>query len=204
MRRKFFLLLTALIVVVFVNIRLLSFETCVSVSMQPTALLGDVLLLWRGDWLLKRPLHRGDVIVFSVPHQKDFLKRVIGIPGDTVQLIGGRVYVNGVVLPRTPLVPQEHHLSMAWETIGGVQHQILEASDAEAHDNTVIYKVSPEHVFVLGDHRDDSKDSRLSPPGLVPFSSIKGRAVFRLWYVPLNSWPMRFDRGFAPLDRRIV
>lgn len=105
-----------------------------------------------------RPIARGDVIVFSYPldPERTFIKRVIGLPGDTVQIRDGHVFVNGIEL-REVYVPRK-----------------FETDEFDAP-----IKVSANHYYVLGDHRNVSNDSRFW--GLVPRRNIIGKAVLRYW-----------------------
>lgn len=103
-------------------------------------------------------IERGDVIVFRYPrdHRKSFIKRVIGIPGDRVRVIEGRVYLNGELLPE-PYVSQEYFDNRSYEE----------------------RLVKPDTYYVMGDHRSMSNDSR--DFGLVPRGNIYGKAVFGYW-----------------------
>lgn len=103
-------------------------------------------------------IERGDMVVFFFPldHTKSYIKRVIGLPGDTVQIDKGTVYVNGERLAE-PYVPDEYR-------------------DRQA---LPLETVPPDNYFVLGDHRSSSNDSRAW--GMVPRSNIYGKAVFVYW-----------------------
>lgn len=104
-------------------------------------------------------IERGDIVVFWYPNDPDksFVKRVIGLPGETVEVRSGRVLVNGIEL-REPYLDTEHNLSLpSWPA----------------------KKVDDHHYFVMGDNRDNSLDSRYW--GLVPEKYIYGKAFFRYW-----------------------
>lgn len=109
------------------------------------------------------PIDRGDVVVFWYPldRSKSFIKRVIGLPGDTVEIRAGHLYLNGKVLPE-PYVPASY----------------LDGSSYGAR------KIAPDEYFVMGDHRDSSNDSRMF--GTVPRDYIYGKAVFAYW--PMNQF----------------
>jgi signal peptidase I len=106
------------------------------------------------------PIRRGDVVVFWYPldRTKSFIKRVVALPGETVEIRQGRVYVDGHVLEE-PYVPL----------------RFLDSS------SLLPVKVPPQHFFVLGDHRNSSNDSRVF--GMVPSECIYGKAVFAYWPV---------------------
>lgn len=113
-------------------------------------------------------LDRGDIIVFKAPpsEDKDYIKRIIGIPGDTVRIEGGRVYLSGNLLDESFYLAPTVHTSA-----GGF------ASEGQE------IKVSPQSYFVMGDNRSSSSDSR--DWGLVTFDKVIGKSTLVYW--PLNS-----------------
>lgn len=144
---------------------------------------------------------RGDVVVFRLPSDTrvDYIKRLVGLPGDRIQVKNGRLYINGKAVEVTRkgdiMVPDnnggEENAVLYEETLpGGVTHNIL--STTEGHldprtgfdsDNTQEYVVPPKHYFFMGDNRDNSQDSRYtkelgyaSGPGFVPEENLVGRA----------------------------
>ena len=131
---------------------------------------------------------RGDVVVFKLPTNTaiDYIKRIVAMPGERVQVINGRLYINGVRVEREAvgLVQEEDNryeteaLMEYIETLpGGIMHRIYEKSDNEVLDNTVEYKVPAGHYFVMGDNRDNSQDSRVQNlVGFVPYENLVGRA----------------------------
>ncbi|TMM52982.1 signal peptidase I [Sulfitobacter sabulilitoris] len=149
---------------------------------------------------------RGDVVVFRHPVSgRDYIKRLIGLPGETVQVRQGVVYINGVAAPQTPdgdfteeMAPQGPQAlrprcengpvgnggacikSRAIEALpSGTQHAVLNIGN-QASDNTGVYTVPEGQYFFMGDNRDNSADSRLAQPaggvGFVPFENLIGRA----------------------------
>jgi len=108
-----------------------------------------------------RPIERGDVVVFRFPNdpKRRFVKRVIGLPGDTVRITQGRVYVNDKLV-------DEPYVYVSGHRVGG-------------SENLPAVRVPDGHYYMLGDHRNLSSDSRSWGP--VPRRDILGRAVFRFW-----------------------
>lgn len=160
---------------------------------------------------------RGDVIVFKLPTNTsvDYIKRLIGMPGDRIQVRGGRLYINGEQVEREPVgmrrmgTPEGGYQNVMEyiETLpGGAMHRIYEESDNEGLDNTKEFVVPEGHYFMMGDNRDNSQDSRVeSLVGFVPHINLVGRAdilffsigegasVFKPW-----TWftEIRYDRLF--------
>lgn len=159
---------------------------------------------------------RGDVVVFKFPgdNKTDFIKRVIGLPGDKIQVTNGRLYINDKLMNREPvgryvirdytLFPQE--FTEYVETLPeGQTHRILEYSDeVEIVDNTPQFIVPEGQYFMMGDNRDNSNDSR-KDIGFVPLENIEGKARILFyshddttrWYNPI-SWitSIRWKRLF--------
>ena len=175
-------------------------------SMLPTLLVGDYLFVskpaygysehsmpfgiadFEGRVMADEP-KRGDVVVFKLPTNTsiDYIKRVIGMPGDTVQMIKGRLYINGEQVEREAVGYVENEENNDYqrratmeyiETLpGGIMHRIYEDTDNGDLDNTPLYTVPAGHYFVMGDNRDNSQDSRVQQlVGFVPFENLVGRA----------------------------
>lgn len=157
---------------------------------------------------------RGDVVVFHHPaEQADLIKRVIGLPGDTVEVRGGRLILNGQLVPREPLpsakvpvsanspcrvVPPAHPVVVSLggqqtcmyraylETLpGGPSYTVLDQVNDGPADDFPATKVPADHVFLMGDNRDDSLDSRFPTfeggVGMLPTENLIGRAIFTFW-----------------------
>jgi len=202
-------------------------------SMIPTLLVGDYLFVSKSSYGYSRhslpfslplipgrifytPVTRGDVAVFKKPTdgRTDYIKRIIGLPGDTIQVKGGVLNINGKPVKREfveEYVYQDthgiyHSTKKYMETLpGGKRHVIIEESDRDRADNTQVYKVPSNHYFAMGDNRDNSMDSRyLLDVGFVPKENFVGRAEFlffsndgSFWTFWKWPWSLRFDRFFA-------
>ncbi|MCX6550384.1 MAG: signal peptidase I [Acidobacteria bacterium] len=150
-------------------------------SMEPNLLIGDHLLVNKfvfaptvssGERLLLpiRDVRRGDVVVFKFPEdpERDFIKRVIGLPGETVELKAHRIYINGKAIDE----PYAHYLPRP-ERVGA------EVTSDDVRDAYGPAHVPPNHLFVMGDNRDNSEDSRYW--GFLPTDNVKGRALMIYW-----------------------
>lgn len=198
-------------------------------SMIPSLLVGDYLFVSKYSYGYSRhslplslPLipgrvfsskpERGDVAVFKLPkdNKTDYIKRIVGLPGDKIQVQEGRLYINGKLVDRRALpgyaakgpFGSTANIPQFEETLpNGVKHLILEKTDRGQLDNTPVYTVPPGHVFGMGDNRDDSLDSRvLSDVGYIPMENLVGRAEFIFFsYDPEGAaWPLtvRWPRLF--------
>jgi signal peptidase I len=187
-----------------VLIRAFTFEpfSAPSGSMSPTIVVGDYFFTAKYRYgysrysfpfsrpafagrILGREPERGDVMVYRQPKDPsiDFVKRVVGLPGDTIQVKEGVLYINGQPVPREPLGEYVDNETMTrtkrWrETLpDGRSYEILDTGKSPL-DNTQVYTVPGGRYFVLGDHRENSVDSRLPESqggGLVPFENLVGR-----------------------------
>ena len=197
-------------ILIAIGIRTVAFEpfNIPSGSMIPTLLVGDYLFVSKYSYGYSRfsmPLSpdlfsgrifgsvpkRGDVVVFKFPHDTsiDYIKRVIGLPGDRIQVKGGQLYINGTLAPRKKIgdyvESDEGRRTVATEYTetlpNGVQHPILKEIDAGYMNDTPEFQVPADHVFVMGDNRDNSSDSRImdrTGVGYVPLENLVGRAEF--------------------------
>ena len=146
----------------------------------------------------------GDMIVFRVPGDPALLhvKRVVGLPGDRVQMKAGRLYVNGTQIARKPAgsyVTEGDGAPMLLRRFietwpDGRSYAILKATDDGPLDNTRLFRVPQDNAFVLGDNRDNSADSRMMDKvGFVPSDNVIGRAWTILWSPDLGRILRRID-----------
>lgn len=196
-----------------------------SASMEPTLLIGDALLASKypyGYGTASLPIHvawpdsgrvfgatpkRGDVVVFRWPGDRAqvWVKRVIGLPGDRVQIKQGQVWINGVATPVTSDgLGEAENDNGSGETAhryietlpGGVAHPIFKLHDNGRLDNTADVTVPDDRLFVMGDNRDNSADSRVPVAqggvGLLPMDNLVGRvdAIVGSWDLGIRSQPM--------------
>lgn len=207
-------------------------------SMIPTLLVGDYLFVSKysygysqyafpldlasfdGRIMAKEP-KRGDVAVFRQPKKPtiDYIKRIVGLPGDRISVNDGILYINDTAVIRKKLNVEtledsfgrlasynkyEEHLP------GGVKHLIAEKSDEELFDNTQTYVVPEGHFFAMGDNRDNSQDSRaMNEVGFVPMDNLVGKAQFIFFSTDGSArllhfweWPsaIRWERLFQTIN----
>jgi signal peptidase I len=199
-------------------------------SMIPTLQIGDHIFVSKFSYGLSIPFtdtkilqyaqpKRGDVIVFKYPqdHSTDYIKRVVGLPGDVIEMKQEELYVNGKPVHRERLprvcndgepprggIYDDHECELWEETLGGVQHETIQEPGRGGRDfpRTV---VPPNQLFVMGDNRDNSSDSRVW--GFVDMELVKGRALVVWWsraetdsYSPA-AWfkAIRWRRFFHPV-----
>jgi signal peptidase I len=203
-------------------------------SMKETLLVGDYLFVSKYTYGYSRysipfspPLfsgriwsgnpERGDIVVFRLPKDDttDYIKRVIGLPGDRIQMIEGVLHINGEPVKRERIedfIENEEggrttRVKRWRETLpNGVSYTTLDLIDNGFYDNTSVYNVPAGQYFMMGDNRDNSTDSRvLSQVGYVPLQNIVGKAqvIFfsiqegeRAWELWRWPWSVRWDRLF--------
>ncbi|NIY74249.1 signal peptidase I [Thalassospira sp. HF15] len=199
-------------------------------SMIPTLLVGDYLFVSKFSYgyskhsmpfslpiipgrVFESEPERGDVVVFKLPSDtsQDYIKRVIGLPGDTVQVKEGRLYINNKMIERERIEDyiltdgggRSAAVPQYIETLpNGRVHRILEMfGDQGPSDNTEAFTVPDGHFFMMGDNRDNSADSRAFPSRFrfVPIENLVGRAEF-LFYSKDSSQPV-YDLGSIRFDR---
>ncbi len=186
-------------------------------SMLPSLLVGDFILVNKFSYGIRLPVinkkivdlgapQRGDVAVFRFPRDEsvNYIKRVVGLPGDRVVYQGKKLYVNGQLMPQGPATSYTvqqggemlYEAARLTEKLDGVEHAIL--LSARPDPTPQEYVVPPGHYFVMGDNRDHSNDSRYW--GFVPEENLVGKA-FLIWFswdsAGDSPWPWQriaFDR----------
>ncbi|MGN6469972.1 MAG: signal peptidase I [Rhizobiaceae bacterium] len=189
-------------------------------SMRPTLLEGDYLFVTKWAYGYSKyslplapdifsgriwgsPPKRGDVVVFKFPPDPslDYIKRVIGLPGDHIQMKHDELYINGVVVPRKKvgqidnpdITEVDRPVDVYRETLpNGVSYDTLDLTQNGLGDDTREFVVPPRHYFMMGDNRDNSSDSRFAV-GYVPAENLVGRANIIFFSIaggasPLEIW----------------
>jgi signal peptidase I len=234
----FKVIIQALLIAVVIRTLLFQPFNIPSSSLVPTLLVGDYLFVSKFSYgfskhsipfsppvfsgrILGSEPKRGDIAVFKLPRDPsiDYIKRVIGLPGDRIQMIDGILHINGQPVPKLKLGTKELNAGAGYkdeatyyrETLpNGVSYTIqeLEKFGNKLGRNTSAYVVPPGHFFMMGDNRDNSLDSRdMSSQGVgyVPYENFVGRAeviffsveedsaAWKIWEWP---WSVRWSRIF--------
>ena len=225
----------ALLIALVLRILLFQPFTIPSASMEPTLLEGDYIIVSKYSYgysrhsipfspkvvegrIFERPPARGDVIVFKLPRdgRTDYIKRLIGLPGDRVQVREGAVYVNNEPIARKDLGPGvvetdygfTRQVTRFLETQGTHTYTTYDFGPDGEVDNTEVFIVPEDNYFFMGDNRDNSLDSRVPPyaqgVGMVPSENLVGKAqiillswnreaaLFKPWTWVTEARPSRF------------
>jgi len=226
----------ALVIALFLRVLLFQPYTIPSASMEPNLYEGDYIVVTKFSYgwshvsipfsppifsgrIFAKPPQRGDIAVFKTPAGKhlDLIKRVIGLPGDRIQMRQGLLYINDKQVPRTPLGTVKEDIGEGYvrdvarfrETLPNGKSYVTNDFGTDGQlDNTDVYLVPAGHYFMMGDNRDNSEDSRVPPEaggvGYVPAENFEGKAqiillswkpgasIFKPWTWVLNLQPSRF------------
>tara|TARA_B100001540_G_C15688216_1_gene588043 strand:- start:322 stop:1047 length:726 start_codon:yes stop_codon:yes gene_type:complete len=225
--KKFFNNLKSIILAVFIALLIRSFIAepfnIPSGSMKPNLLVGDFIFVSKWSYGYSRhslpfsiPLipkrifsnipKRGDVVVFKTPqdNRTDYIKRVIGLPGDKIKIVNGEIILNDSNIIRKKMndfIDNDDQSSMKRvrrykEYIDNLNFNILDIMDNGIVDNTETFIVPEGHFFVMGDNRDNSQDSRFKTIGYIPFDNLVGKARFIFFslensrFLEIWKWPM--------------
>lgn len=199
-------------------------------SMKPTLLVGDFIFVSKWSYgyskhslpfsiplitkkIFSKQPKRGDIAVFKATYDNrtDYIKRVIGLPGDKIKILNGNIVINNKTIIKQQIEDfvdidqygKKYRLRQYKEFFYGLEFHTLDITDKGIVDNTNLYIVPDEHFFVLGDNRDNSQDSRfLNQVGFIPFENLVGRAQYIFFslensrFFELWKWPraIRYDR----------
>jgi len=235
-------ILYALLIALVLRVFLFQPFTIPSASMEPNLYEGDYIIVSKWDYgyskhsmpfsppiikgrLFNTAPHRGDVVVFKLPrdNKTDYIKRVIGLPGDQIQMLDNQLYINGKAVPNVhtgkpkilpPDEAKDNDIQQYRETLpGGRTHLMQDFGPYHRLDTTPIYTVPAGYYFMMGDNRDNSQDSRVPMTedgvGYVPAENLVGRArvIMFSWYPGASLWKpwtwftkVRFSRFFHGLQ----
>jgi signal peptidase I len=226
----------ALLIALVLRVLLFQPFTIPSASMEPNLYQGDYIIVSKYSYgyskhsilfspplfsgrVFGRPAERGDVVVFKLPrdNRTDYVKRVIGLPGDRIQMKDGLLYLNGEKVQRTFAGTAKEDTGYGFvrevahfrETLPGGKTFLTSDYGADGElDNTDVFVVPENHYFMMGDNRDNSSDSRVAPEaggvGYVPAENLEGKAqiillswnpeasIFKPWTWLLDARPSRF------------
>jgi signal peptidase I len=225
----------ALLIALFLRVLLFQPFTIPSASMEPTLLEGDYIIVSKYSYgysrhsipfspplfsgrIMDRAPQRGDIVVFKLPRDghTDYIKRLIGLPGDRIQIKAGALFINGVAVPRQPLGPIRIETSYGYDQevlrfketfTNGRSFTTYDFGPGGDEDDTGVYVVPEGQYFFMGDNRDNSLDSRWPEAvgvGFVPAENLVGKAqiillswdkdvsVFKPWTWVLDARPSRF------------
>ena len=239
-KNSFFGNLKSIFIAIFIALLIRSFIfepfNIPSGSMKPNLLVGDFIFVSKYSYGFSKhslpfsiPLipgkifsntpERGDVVVFKNPenNRTDYIKRVIGLPGDKIEIKNGIIFINGSEILRKKLsdfIDTDNNTSnkrvrMYNEYFFNKEINILDITDNGIADNTQLFNVPENHFFVMGDNRDNSQDSRfISTVGFIPYENLVGKAQFIFFslenarFLQIWKWPnsIRYERIFQKIQ----
>ena len=239
-KNSFFGNLKSIFIAIFIALLIRSFIfepfNIPSGSMKPNLLVGDFIFVSKYSYGFSKhslpfsiPLipgkifsntpERGDVVVFKTPenNRTDYIKRVIGLPGDKIEIKNGIIFINGSEILRKKLndfidtdnKTSNKRVRMYNEYFFNKEINILDITDNGIADNTQLFNVPENHFFVMGDNRDNSQDSRfVSTVGFIPYENLVGKAQFIFFslenarFLQIWKWPssIRYERIFQKIQ----
>ena len=203
-------------------------------SMKPNLLVGDFIFVSKWSYgyskhslpfsipiiprkIFTKTPNRGDVVVFKTPedNRTDYIKRVIGLPGDQIRIVKGQIYLNDSLIQRKKIkdfIENDKNSSLKRIRMYEEYHndrvfKILDIMDNGIADNTELFIVPEGHFFAMGDNRDNSQDSRFKTVGFIPFENLVGKARFIFFslensrFLQIWKWPkaIRGERIFKTI-----
>ena len=208
-KNSFFGNLKSILIAIFIALLIRSFIfepfNIPSGSMKPNLLVGDFIFVSKWSYgyskhslpfslplipnkILSKIPDRGDVVVFKTPenNRTDYIKRVIGLPGDKIKIINGNINLNGKNIARKKMkdfFDNDKNASLKRirkykEFHDSISFDIIDIMDNGIADNTQLFEVPDGYFFVMGDNRDNSQDSRFKTVGFIPFDNLVGKARF--------------------------
>jgi len=203
-------------------------------SMKPNLLVGDFIFVSKWSYgysrhslpfsipiiknkIFSKTPKRGDIVVFKTPedNRTDYIKRVIGLPGDKIKIINGEIKLNNTLISRkktTDFIDNDKYTSIKRvrkyiEYFNNLEVEILDIMDGGIVDNTELFEVPEGYFFVMGDNRDNSQDSRFKTVGFIPFNNLVGKARFIFFslensrFLEIWKWPkaIRGNRIFKKI-----